>query len=88
MIQFFQEITEDFCINTPLMAILELRDNEISTIHENIAMMQHLTRLDLTNNNLLTLVDYNIILYCQYRIKLITYIKYARAMQNLIIFYI
>lgn len=48
----FQEVTADFCESMSNLKILDLRDNKIDAIPNEMAMMQHLIRLDLTNNDL------------------------------------
>lgn len=47
-----QTFPSDFCENLHHLKILDLRDNKIEEIPQNIAMLQSLIRLDLTNNDL------------------------------------
>lgn len=56
---FEQEVSKEFCENIVNAKILDLRDNQIEELPEEIAMLQKLIRLDLTNNSLTKLVAKN-----------------------------
>lgn len=43
---------KDFCESLPQIKILDLRDNKIVNLTDEIAFLQHLIRLDLSNNEL------------------------------------
>lgn len=47
-----QEIQSDFCENLPQLKILDLRDNKIEKLPDDIAYLQSLIRLDLSNNSI------------------------------------
>lgn len=44
------------------LKVLNVKDNQIEKLPENISLLQHLTRFDITNNNLAAYVI-NIILF-------------------------
>lgn len=47
-----EEVPVEFCESLPHLKILDLRDNKLDLLPDEIAMLQHLIRLDLTNNGL------------------------------------
>lgn len=59
-----QEIKPQFFENMTQLKILELRDNQIATIPDEIAMLQRLIRLDLTNNELCKYVAFIKLTHC------------------------
>lgn len=49
---FCQEIPPDFCQNLPQLKVLDLRDNKIEKLCSEIAYLQSIMRLDLSNNSI------------------------------------
>lgn len=51
---FIKELPKDFFENIVNVKILDLRDNQIEDLPDEVAMLQKIIRLDLTNNELST----------------------------------
>lgn len=47
-----QGVTGEYLQHLQTLSILELRDNRISKLPDDIAMLQQLQRLDISNNNI------------------------------------
>lgn len=84
---FIEEIPAEFCENMGNLKILELRDNKIKTLPDEIAMLQHVIRLDLTNNDLTSCVSwilkYFTFLTLRFRCRLPNSLGFLSRLQNL-----
>lgn len=47
-----REMTADHVQHLPAISVLDLRDNKLATLPDEIAQLQSLERLDVTNNDL------------------------------------